>query len=60
MRETNCLHLCELGVRGPHENEGLGPGKCSQASSLTDEKGGQNVQRLLSREELADVVVIYL
>lgn len=57
-----------MGGRGLHESEGperpgWGLRKVVKPYSVVDEKKkkkGQQVQRLLSREDLADVIVIYL
>lgn len=57
-----------MGGRGLHESEGperpgWGLRRVVKPYSVVDEKKkkkGQQVQRLLSREDLADVIVIYL
>lgn len=55
---------CDKGGRGPQENEGpgvwSGPGEGSQAFPCYVWKRRPNVERLLSREDLSDVVLTYL
>lgn len=69
MREAHCLHLLsEVRGRGPHESEGperpgWGLRRVVKPYSVVNgkkKKKGQNVKRLLSREDLADVIVIHL
>lgn len=65
MRGSNCVHhLSEVGGISPQRGRGYRPGqglgRVVKSYSIMDGKESQNVGRLLSRENIADVVVIIL
>lgn len=63
MRGSNCVHLLnEVGGISPQTGRGHRPGRglgrVVKSYFIMDGKESQNVGRLLSRENIADVVII--